>query len=367
MPTFVLPGGVDDPATPSGGNVFDRRVHRELARRGRPVREAAIPGAWPEPDAAARARLEQVLDAVPDGGTVLLDGLVACGVPDVIVPRSPRLRLAVLVHLPLADETGLSAERAAALDGAERDTLRAASAVIATSPRAVRGLVERHGLDARRIFTVEPGTDGAPLAPGTDGGRRLLCVASVTPRKGHDILVPALAEVGDLRWECLCVGPAAPESAYARRVRGQVARSGLEARIHFAGPLGGAALGDAYAGSDVLVLPSRAETFGMVVTEALARGTPVIASAVGALPDTLGQPAGGAVPGLLVPPNDVRALAGALRSWLVDGDLRARLRSAARRRRDRLRPWADTARDMAAVLDRIPGPTDLRARCEDAR
>src|SRR4051812_21524855 len=106
---IVMPGGVDDPATPSGGNTYDRRVCRDLPRVGWQVHEHAVAGDWPQPGSAARAELARVLRESPDGSLVLLDGLLACGVPDIIVPEARRLRLAVLVHLPLGDETGLAA------------------------------------------------------------------------------------------------------------------------------------------------------------------------------------------------------------------------------------------------------------------
>ncbi|HEX6347339.1 glycosyltransferase family 4 protein [Umezawaea sp.] len=328
----VLPGGVDDPSVPSGGNSYDRRVCRELVALGVDVRETAVGGAWPgSGDTTALARS---LAAVPDGGVVLLDGLVACGVPDVVVPHAGRLRLVVLVHLPLADETGLAPDVAAALDAAEREVLRAAAAVVGTSPWASRRLVEHHGLDPDRVRTVVPGVDPAPLAPGTDGVSRVLCVASVTPRKGHDVLLDALATVVDVPWTLDCVGP------------GTAPRHGLGDRVRFTGPLHGEALDRAYAAADLFVLASRAETYGMVVTEALARGIPVVASSV---PDALG---GG---GVLVPPGDVAALAAELRRWFDDERARAALREAARRRRDQLTGWAEAAGSMAEVLVRVRG------------
>ena len=114
----------------------------------------------------------------------------------------------------------------------------------------------------------------------------------------------------------------------------------------FAGAVTGAELDRAYARADLLVLPSHAETYGMVVTEALARGIPVLATGVGGVAEALGD---GVRPGLLVPPGDPRALAGALRAWLTDAGLRAHLRAAAKARRATLRRWADTT----AVLDGV--------------
>ncbi|WP_127356570.1 glycosyltransferase family 4 protein [Actinacidiphila soli] len=351
----VVPGDVDDVTAPSGGNVFDRRVKECLAAAGRPVREIAVPGTWPRPDAFARGRLARSLAALPDGAVVLLDGLVACGVPDIVVPQAPRLRLAVLVHLPLGDETGLTPALAAELDALERETLRGVSLVVATSPWAARRLAEHHGLSADRVHVVTPGTDPAPLAPGTDGASRLLCVASVTPRKGQDRLVEALATLADLPWSCVCVGPLGHDPEYVARLRELIAQHGLGERVRLAGPLTGQPLETAYAAADLLVLPSRAETYGMVVTEALMRGIPVLATATGGVPDALGKAPDGSLPGMLVPPQEPphenAALAEALRRWLDDGGRRRRLRTSARQRRDTLQGWDEASRRMDAVLD----------------
>ncbi|WP_218003691.1 glycosyltransferase family 4 protein [Actinomadura latina] len=344
----VVPGGIDDAGAPSGGNHYDRRLCDELAASGRPVREVPVPGSWPRPDAAAREGLARSLAALPDGAVVLMDGLVACGVPDIVVPEAGRLRLAVLVHLPLADEPGQ-----ADLNAGERKVLEAAGAVVATSPWAKDHLIAHHGLDPSRVHAVVPGTDPAPLASGADGATRLLCVASVTPRKGHDVLVEALAAVAHLPWRCECAGPLGSDPGHVARVRRLIARHGLGDRVDLRGPLAGKRLDDAYAAADVLVLASRAETFGMVVTEALARGIPVVATSVDGVPDTLGWDPTGAVPGLLVPPDDPAALAAALRRWLVEPELRGRLRAAARLRRGMLPGWNDTARRMATVLSRL--------------
>jgi glycosyltransferase involved in cell wall biosynthesis len=347
----VLPGGVDDLTVPSGGNIYDRRVCQGLG----PVREAAIDGSWPRPGDAAKAELARSLATVPDDGVVLLDGLVACGVPEIIVPEASRLRLAILVHLPLGDETGLAPEFAAELDALERKVLRAAGAVVATSSWTARRLIEHHGLDGERVHVVTPGVDAVPLAPGTDGASRLLCVASVTPRKGHDLLVEALAAVADLPWTCVCAGPLTRDPEHVARLRKAIDQHGLADRVLLAGPLTGERLTESYAAADLAVLPSRAETYGMVVTEALSRGIPVLATEVDGLPEALGRDPDGGLPGILVPAEDVDALAAGLRRWFGDPGLRDRLRDSARRRRAMLDPWDETSRRMAAVLEQLAG------------
>lgn len=178
-------------------------------------------------------------------------------------------------------------------------------------------------------------------------------MASVTPRKGHDVLVEALATIAHLSWDCECVGPLGGDPGHVARVRRLIGGHRLDGRVELAGPLTGKRLEDAYAGADLLVLASRAETFGMVVTEALARGIPVLATSVDGVPDTLGWDPSGAVPGMLVPPDDPVALGAALRRWLVEPESRDRLRASARLRRGMLPGWDETARRMSVVLSEL--------------
>lgn len=354
----VVPGDIDDAAVPSGGNVYDRRVCRELAGTGWVVREIAAPGTWPRPESDARTALARALDDVPDDEVVLLDGLVVCGVPEVVRPRAERLRLVVLVHLPLGDEVGLDAATAAELAAREGETLRAARAVVTTSQWAARRVRDVHGLDADRVEVATPGVDAAPLASGTDGAGRLLCVGSLTPTKGQDLLVEALAAMGDPGvpdWTCELVGSLRRHPAHVAAVQLAVRRHGLSERVRITGPRTGSELADSYAAADLVVLPSRAEAFGMVLVEALARGIPVIATDVGGVPEALGRDRRGRIPGILVPPGDPHALADALRTWFVEPALREELRGAARSRRAELTGWEVTSRCLAAVLQRVRG------------
>lgn len=341
----VLPEGVDDPERPSGGNVYDRRLCRGLADAGWTVEERTVPGDWPGADAGARRALGDELGSVPDGATVLVDGLLASAAPEVVVPQAARLRLCVLVHLPLGAASGEEPVRAA-----ERAVLLAAAGVLTTSAWCRGWLLEHYGLAAERVHVAEPGVDPAPLAPGTTAGNRLLCVAAVTPGKGHDLLVRALSRLTELPWSCVCVGSLARDPGHVDRLRALTRDVGLAGRVRLTGPRVGEALDAAYAGADLLVLASRFESYGMVVTEALARGVPVLTTAVGGLPGTVGRLPDGTRPGLLVPPDDPDALTEALRRWLCDAELRRSLREAARSRRTALAGWDATSERVARAL-----------------
>jgi glycosyltransferase involved in cell wall biosynthesis len=348
--TVVLPPGIDDPAAASGGNAYDRHLLAGLPRLGRPVRPVVAPGTWPRPSAAARSRLGALLAGVRAGEVVLLDGLVACAAPGAVEAHARRLRLVVLVHLPLADETGLGPARARALAAGERRALCAARGVVATS-RATAVRLRSAGQDrmTTAVTTAVPGVEAAPVAAASPGGERLVCVASVTPRKGQDVLLDALARLTDLPWTLTCVGPLDRAPGFAAEAARRAAQLGE--RVTFTGPLPETAVGARHAHADLALLPSRTEPYGMVVTEALARGVPVVASDTGGIPEALGSAPGGVRPGLLVPPGDADALAAALRRWLTEPALRAGLRVAARARRSRLPGWDGTVRAVATALD----------------
>lgn len=346
---LVVPDGFDLPSRPSGGNLYDRRLAQELAASGWSVRVCPVDGTWrPDGDLTdgdfTDGPLTDILAAIPDGAVVLVDGLVASRAGSELIPHSWRLRLVVLVHQPAPQ-----ADR----EAVERAVLGVARAVVTTSAWSRRRLVERGTVPASRVSVAVPGVDPAPLAPASSSGERLLTVAAVTREKGYDVLLDALRSMADLQWRCTCVGPLDrdPElvDTLAVSPRGML-ETPSRLPVTFTGIRVGAALASTYADADLLVLPSRAEAYGMVVTEALARGVPVVATAVGGVEEALGARNGRAEAGALVPPDDAGALASALRSWLVDEDLRRRWRAAARARRRTLPRWSDTAARVGQVL-----------------
>jgi len=344
---FVVPDGIDDPGRPSGGNAYDRHVRQGLGSLGWSVRVHAVTGCWPRPDAAAFAALAGVVRKIPDGAVALLDGLLASTAPEVLVPAARRMRLVVLVHMALghrpaggSDDTRMR----------ERAVLSAAASVVTTSEWSRRRLLGLYELPPGRVHVALPGVESAELASGTAAGRALLCVAAVSFEKGHDVLLDALLSLSALPWRCDCVGTLDRDPAFVGHLRRRALDGGLADRVHFTGPLIASDLQSAYAGADLLVVASRAETYGMVVTEALSRGLPVVAAEVGGVAEALGYGAGRIRPGLLVAPGDPGAFAAALGAWLCDDELRARLRRAARERRVSLCGWSTTASIVAGVL-----------------
>jgi glycosyltransferase involved in cell wall biosynthesis len=341
----VVPDGIEDPTRPSGGNTYDRRLCDDLTAGGWSVSVRAVAGEWPRAGEEARRALAQVFASIADDSLVLVDGLVASGVPEVMAPASARLRLVLLMHTPFGhpDVPGGAVEH-------EREVARAVAAVVTTSEWTRRWIVASYDLDPARVHVAHPGVDAAEPAAGSDSGRRLLCVGAVTPGKGHDLLLEALTAIAGLDWRCVCVGSLTKAPEFVDDLFHDIKTAGLDDRIELTGPRSGGELEAEYAAADLLVVASRGETYGMVVSEALARGLPVVAPRGGGIPEALGQTPDGRTPGLLVPPGDTAALSAALTRWLTESSLRGELRRTADARRAGLRGWSDTADLVAEVL-----------------
>jgi glycosyltransferase involved in cell wall biosynthesis len=343
----VVPAGFDDPGQPSGGNIYDRRVFAGLAEAGWEVLVATIAAAWPVPGPGARADLARIVSAIPDGETVLIDGLVASPAAAQLLPHAGRIRMTVLLHMPLA--TAVDSHHDAGAERSERAVLRAAAGVVVTSEWTRQQVLTRYAVPACRVHVARPGVDRVD-APARPVRGHLICVGVLGHHKGQDLLVEALAGLADRDWHCVLAGSLDRDPGFVDQLRTRITRLGYDRRVRLSGVLTGAALSDAYATADVLVAPSRSETYGMTVTEALAHGLPVIAAAVGGLPEALGRTADGTRPGQLIPPGDPAALAGALAGWLGDERHRDRLRAAARQRRPTLSGWEQTTLEIANAL-----------------
>jgi glycosyltransferase involved in cell wall biosynthesis len=343
----VVPEGFDDPGQPSGGNIYDRRVCAGLAEAGWEVLVATVAAAWPVPGSGALADLARIVSAVPDGETVLIDGLIASPTAAQLLPHTGRIRMTVLLHMPLA--TALDTHHDASAERSERAVLRAAAGVVVTSEWTRRQVLTRYAIPARRVHVARPGVDRV-AAPARPVRGHLICVGVLGRHKGQDLLVEALAGLADRDWQCVLAGSLDRDPDFVEQLQIRISRLGYDHRVRFSGVLIGAALSHAYATADLLVVPSRSETYGMTVTEALAHGLPVVAAAVGGLPEALGSTADGTRPGQLIPPGDPAALAAALANWLDDERHRDRLRAAAQQRRSTLHGWEQTTQEIANAL-----------------
>lgn len=338
----VVAGAVD---APTGGSIYNRSIAERLARQGWHVVVHELDASFPTPHGAALRHASDVLAGIPAGTTVLVDGLAYGAMPDVVAQASRRLRLVPIVHLPLAATPGLDAAAVAGLQVSEGRALACASLVVVTGQSTV-SLMARHNLSHRRTVVVEPGTDAAPLAPGSGSSDvEMLSVATVNAGKGHQVLVDALATLPRAGWRLSCVGSLTRDSAAVDAVRAAIARHGLGERVRLIGALNRDEVAGWYARADLFVQASLRETYGMALAEALARGLPVVSTATGAAETLVGARAG-----ILVAPGDSTALATALSRLIFEPAVRGRCAAGARRVRQTLPAWEDAASRLSAVL-----------------
>ena len=324
----------------SGGLRYNRFVADAV---GGAITRQSLPGAWPDPSAQDDAALRHL--AAQFDEPVIVDGLIGCSLSDPLDLTVPVIQL---VHAPLALANPAAQER-------ERANLMAASGVVTTSRHAADQVRSLYGLDA---IVAAPGVKKRQPAAGTETGAHLVCVGAIEENKNQLFLVrvlAALTETGVDGWHCTFAGPPT-DPEYGARLHRACRTLPLQS-VTLAGELDPQDVDDLLAASDLLLLPSHRETYGMVVTEAASAAIPALVSASTGAEEALG--AGQALP--LVEEQWVAALT----RWLTDTEYRVRLRDDAARLRPGLRSWEDTA---SALLNAVsscgafPHPTTSSER-----
>ncbi|MDP1931834.1 MAG: glycosyltransferase family 4 protein [Gammaproteobacteria bacterium] len=340
---FAIPGDIQ---TLTGGYGYDRRLIAGLDQLGMQVARLQLSGLFPMPDAAAVADADARFNALPDGAIVLADGLAYGAMDQIAEQHGKRLRIIALCHHPLALEAGLSQEQSQKLHDSEKRALDAAVAVVVTSAATATLLNQQFAIPDSKITVAQPGTDRQPFAACSGNPPRLLTVATLTPRKAHDVLIDALAQIRHLPWVARFVGGSEFDPEWASQLQEKANAYRFGKRIELVGALSD--LSGEYASADAFVLPSLFEGYGMVFAEALSFGLPIVAARAGAVPDVVPESAG-----MLVPPGDVDALADTLATLLKDMPLRNRLQHGAQQAAVKLPEWNDTAAIVANLIQEV--------------
>ncbi|MEL7543385.1 MAG: glycosyltransferase family 4 protein [Pseudomonadota bacterium] len=353
---FASPG---DPALRTGGYLYNAAICARLGVHGFEVRAIRLPDAFPYPSVADQEEAAVLLGAVPSDDLLVVDGLAFGAVSsDVIAAiRAPTI---ALVHHPLADETGLTPSAVAAFEASERGALASTIGVVTSSPSTGTALVDRFGVPRDRLETVIPGVEkpaSRPAGRDDNASPLILSVGSLTHRKGHDVLIDALARLRDHPWRAVIVGSPDLAPDVAQALASQVEDAGLSDRVMLAGTLEAEALQQLYRSADVFALATRHEGYGMVFSEAMVHGLPIVSCAVGAVPDTVPE-----ATGLLVPADDAVALASALEQLLEDPALYGAKAAGAARVGAALPDWDDAAAEFASALRRLSTDTESSER-----
>jgi glycosyltransferase involved in cell wall biosynthesis len=313
-----------------------------------------IGDSFPFPSASERAIAVEMLHDVPVGCPIVVDGLAFGTLPEAgsLQTRTP---LVALVHQPLALASALSPAQVDTFHHSECVALSAASGVVATSGTTSRILIDDYGVPPENVSVVPPGNDPVAQAPGSrDGVVRLVSVGSVVPGKGYDVLIAALATIADLPWQLTIAGDLTRDAAAAAQLHADIEAHGLTGRVIALGAQAPDAVMELYLTSDIFVLASRFESYGMALAEAMAHGLPVVSTTAGAIPKTVPANAG-----LLVPPDDPIAFANATRRLVGDAAERRRLAANACAAAAQLPSWKDCARRFADALEKSASKATL--------
>jgi glycosyltransferase involved in cell wall biosynthesis len=345
---FAVPG---DLTAMTGGYHYDRQLLQALRDLGCDVTHVPLPEEFPFPDPRKMSKAIKLLAEVPPERVLIVDGL-AFGALETAALEGVSAPLVALVHHPLAHESGLPDAEARRLHALEQANLDRAAHILVPSPHIKDLLVSDYGVEAGRVTVIRPGRPkkaALALAEPQEGPPLILAVGLLHPRKGHDILISALARLADLRWRAVIVGTPW-EPGHEEALAHQIDEAALAGRVQLAGRIEQQELDRLYREAHLFALATRFEGYGIVFDEALMHGLPIVSTTAGAVPGTVPPEAG-----ILVPPGDADAFAEALRAMLMDQELHAEMAQAAARAGAALPTWADAAAQVAQILDKVAG------------
>ncbi len=324
---FVPPS----PDTAGGGSAYNRHLTAALRELGCRVATVVV---------ADEIAAHEGWAALPGGATAVIDGMVLpwfdAGADE---PAWLDNRAAALVHHPTALADPARRDR---IRAAERRVLPHLARVVATSEGVGARLVAEFGVAAARLHVVEPGLARFARSTGSgDGSCHLLSVGRLAPRKGHDVLLRALARLPDLDWRLTIAGDSHGEAAWTAGLGALAATLGIADRVRLLERPAGEELEQLWACADLFALASRRETTGIAIAEALRRGIPVAVTGCTALPEEAAASC---------PTEDDVGLSRCLRRMICDGALRHRMAEAAWASGQDLPAWpAQAARFLAAL------------------
>ena len=343
---FVVPGDIN---ALTGGYIYDKHMINGLHHEGLTVKLHLLEPEFPLPSGSALNSAAEAIEKISDAEVMIVDGLALGPLQEILEVHRHRLKIVGLIHHPLADETGLEIDVAKKLGEAERRALSFCRTVVVTSQITRSTLIHKYDVGAEKTCVIEPGVGKACVfSPRLRGRFRLICVASLIPRKGHGILVEALSLLADRPWDLTCIGDLRRDPRTSLRICNLVRKFGLTHRIKFVGEVSESRLKGHYQKANLFVLASHHEGYGMALSEAISWGVPVVSTTGGAIPFTVPRAAS-----LLVRPGDARALSCAIGRFMDEPRVRVKLLAGARGASGKQTSWRFATSRFVAEIRRI--------------
>ncbi len=339
---FLIPGDVD---MPTGGYAYDRAILSHFKALRIDAYLVTLPASFPFPTIDDIAATRTIIENLPTRHLLLIDGLAYGAFDDMLLVALKNHCVIALVHHPLCFETGIDESAANNLRQSEKAALDYAHHIVVTSEATKQTLIYDFCIEHEHITVAEPGVEAAPLAENRTSAKNILSVGSVIARKGYDVLIEALAGIKHLDWHLKIVGDTSRSTAIVEQLQLQIIANGLDNRVTLAGALQQPDVNSAYLDADIFVLSSHYEGYGMVITEALSRGLPVISTPTGIGLDTRYQDAL-----TIVPCNSPHTLQNEILKMLTDDVYRNHMRMKSEACRLKLPTWEHTTSIIATSI-----------------
>jgi glycosyltransferase involved in cell wall biosynthesis len=326
----------------TGGYLYNTHMINGLKEKGYTVNVLATDWQWKDID-----ELEKIcrynLEKLPHGTCIVVDSLILASLHQIIQEFRKRLIFLGLIHLPSSYDilSGVQGELA-------REELIALDHVrqVIVTGRFTFDLLCHAGLNPVKIRIVEPGTDLFPRKKRYKAvPSELLCISNYSSLKAQDMMIRALYRLADRDWTLHLYGSMDRDREYTASVRSLIQQLKMEHRIYMHGIVERDEISGVFLNADLFLLPSLFESYGMVLTESLAHGIPVVTTLAGNLPCTV--PAG---MGLLIEPGNEEQLAEAICSLFDDPKKYSNLCAAASQYFRQVRSWEKAVTDFEMII-----------------
>lgn len=340
---FIIPGDI---YSLTGGYLYNRRLSEGLELRGHKVHLISLP----EPlliNESVKNKCSILLRKLPEGSVVLIDSLVLGLLHELIREFRYRLQIIGLIHLP-STFNPLIGNGEKTLAGYELEALTDVHHLIVTG-QYLKQLLANAGLNKNKISLVEPGVNNfARKQLYADVPCELLCISNYSAIKGQIVLINALNELRKSKWTLRLYGNLISGKDYVDKMNVIIKQAKLQDRILIYDKLEHSEITIPFLNADLFILPSLFESYGMVLTESLAHGIPVLTTTAGNIPSTVPKSMG-----IFTEPGNADNLATALNELFNDPGKYKLLCQAAAGYYRQARTWDSAVDDFERILQRL--------------